>query len=370
MNILIDAHVFDGKHQGTRTYLKGLYSELIPIAKDWNFFMVASDIDNLKLEFGSHDNVTYIQFKSHNKYYRLLIELPAIIKKYVIDYSHFQYIGTPIKTSKQIITTHDILFEQPEFKSYFPLKYRMVNGFLFKRSAQKADVLLTVSSYSRDKISELYNIPIESIHITPNAVKYQFNLGSDSEVPNEIRDLGKYILYVARIEPRKNHLALFKAFNELQLAEKGYKLVFVGRKDITYPELESYISKNSALNKKSVVWLDDVPNESLSKYYKNCALFVFPSFAEGFGIPPLEAMAAGSKLLCSKETAMADFNLPNEITFDPTNIEELKRKICVELERTEPLTQIYNTILEKYNWSTIATDFYNFMTDKHRNSSK
>lgn len=358
MNILIDAHVFDDKHQGTRTYLKGLYSALIPLAKDWNFFLVASDIVNLKKEFGEHDNVTYVELKNHNKFYRLLFELPAIIKRYKIDYTHFQYIGTPVKTNKQIITTHDILFEQEEFKSYFPLKYRLVNGFLFKHSAKRADVLLTVSNYSRQKISELYQIPIEKIYITPNAVNTQFEVKTYPEVSKPINDLGKYILYVARIEPRKNHLALLKAFTELQLAKKGYKLVFVGRKDIPYPELENYIEISKEVNNNAIIWLDNIPNDNLANYYKNCQLFVFPSFAEGFGIPPLEAMALGCKVLCSKKTAMVDFKLPESLTFDPYNVQELKQKMEQLLNSNMILTDIYSQILTKYSWKKIANDFY------------
>ncbi|MEZ4792899.1 MAG: glycosyltransferase family 1 protein [Gelidibacter sp.] len=368
MNILIDAHVFDDKHQGTRTYLKGLYSELIPLAKDWNFFMVANDIANLKDEFGEHANVTYIPLKSHNKFYRLLVELPAIIRKYNIDYSHYQYVGTPIKAGKQIITTHDILFEQKEFKSYFPFKYRLTNSFLFKRSAKHADVLLTVSKYSRHKISELYDIPLETIHVTPNAVHANFKRHSFQEASNGILDLGKYILYVARIEPRKNHLALLKAFTELQLAQKGYKLVFIGRKDIPNPELEAYNAKSKPINGDAVVWLDSIPNDELASYYQHCELFVFPSFAEGFGIPPLEAMATGCKLLCSKNTAMADFNLPESLTFDPYNVGELKLKMQQQLNTDEVLVDMYNKILEKYNWNRVAADFFGLIHEHYKNS--
>jgi glycosyltransferase involved in cell wall biosynthesis len=368
MNILIDTHVFDEKHQGTRTYLKGLYSELISLAKDWNFFMVANDIANLKSEFEEHENLTFIQLKSQNKFYRLLIELPSIIKKHAIDYSHFQYIGTPIKVSKQIITTHDILFEQEEFKLYFPLKYRLVNGFLFKRSAKRADVLLTVSNYSRQRISELYQIPNEKIHVTPNAVHANFGIQSFQEASDAILGLGKYILYVARIEPRKNHLTLLKAFTELQLAQKGYKLVFVGRKDIPNPELEAYNAKSKAINGDAVVWLDSIPNDELASYYQHCELFVFPSFAEGFGIPPLEAMAVGCKLLCSKNTAMADFNLPESLTFDPYNVEELKQKVEQQLNSSQILSNVYDQILSKYSWAKVANDFYGLINQHHKNS--
>ena len=76
MNILVDTHIFDDKQQGTRTYLKGLYSELFLIAEKWHFYLVAYDTANLKREFGFHDNVSFIELKSKSKFYRLLIELP------------------------------------------------------------------------------------------------------------------------------------------------------------------------------------------------------------------------------------------------------------------------------------------------------
>lgn len=367
MNILVDAHVFDDKHQGTRTYLKGLYSELIPLAKNWNFFLVAKDLKNLSLEFGLQENVTYIQLKNNNRYYRLLVGLPSLMKKHKIDYAHFQYIGTPINKDKQIITTHDILFEQKEFKSFFPLKYRCINSMLFKHSAKHAAILSTVSHYSRKKISELYQIPQKKIHLTPNAINTQFLLDLKLNVSKDIKNLGKYILYVARVEPRKNHLALLKAFAELDLANKGYQLIFIGKKDIAYPKLESYFSKLSEADKRAVLWLKGVPNETLAGYYKNCSLFVFPSFAEGFGIPPLEAMASGCKLLCSNVTAMADFGLPKSLTFNPYDVEELKQKMMYELSNDDVLIEAYAEILAQYNWKTIANDFYSVIKEHYKN---
>ena len=260
------------------------------------------------------------------------------------------------------------MFEQEEFKSYFPLKYRLVNGFLFKRSAKQADVLLTVSNYSRQKISEHYNIPMEKIHITPNAVESDIEIQIRCRNFRTIKDLGTFILYVARIEPRKNHLALLKAFTELKLAKKGYKLVFVGRKDIPNPELDAYIKTSKDINLDAVVWLDDIPNDMLSYYYKHCELFVFPSFAEGFGIPPLEAMALGCKVLCSKNTAMADFNLPESLTFDPNNVEELKQKIELQLECERSSADVYQPILSKYKWAKVANNFYGLIDQHHKNS--
>lgn len=365
MNILIDAHVFDDKYQGTRTYIKGLYSELIAIADKWNFFLVAYDIDNLKKEFGLHNNVTYVPLKSKNKFYRLLIGLPLIIKQYKIDYAHFQYICPPIKKCKFIITTHDILFEQKELKVFFPYKYRVINSTLFKLSAKKADLLLTVSQYSRAQISKLYNIDINTIYITPNAV---VKLEDENNIDN-LHLPDKYILYVSRVEPRKNHLILLKSFVELNLAKRGFKLVFIGNKDIPYPELERYLINEAEEINDSVMWLHSISNKSLEAYYKNAELFVFPSFAEGFGIPPLEAMARRCKILCSKSTAMADFALPDSLVFDPNNIEELKQKMMSQLFTENIQLDVYREILARYNWMKIAQDYYNLL-EKHNDESE
>lgn len=356
MNILVDAHIFDDKHQGTRTYLKGLYFELILMAQDWHFYLVAHDIKNLEQEFGIHKNVSYVPLKSYNKFYRLLIELPKITKNNKIDYAHYQYISPPIKNCNQIVTNHDILFEQKEFKEFFPLKYRLVNSILFRISAKRADILLTVSSYSKQKISELYKIGLDQIKITPNAVNYTNSNTNLIENP-AIQNLGKYILYVSRVEPRKNHIGLLKAFVQLNLASKGFKLVFIGKKDIISNDLKLFIQNIDSKVNKSIIWLENISNNDLKLYYKNCELFVFPSFAEGFGIPPLEAMVFKKKLLCSKDTAMADFGLPDEVTFDPYNIEELKIKIQEQLHKNFDLDEVYDAILSKFNWNVIAKNY-------------
>ena len=354
MNILVDAHVFDGKHQGTRVYLKGLYQSLIPICKDWNFFIAATDIDNLKEEFGEFDNIHFVQLKNKSKFYRLIIDFPSLIRKYNIDYSHFQYTIPPFKKGKYIVTLHDILFEQKEFKTFFPSKGRFINHFLHKISAKKADILFTVSEFSKNKISDLYKINSSKIHVSPNAVNKEFY---NNKNESSTQTPPKYILYVSRIEPRKNHLTLLRAFNELKLDDKGYKLVFIGKPDIANPEFESYIKSNNERITKFLIFLEDLATNDLIKYYSNCDLFVFPSYAEGFGIPPLEAMVLEKKVLCSDHTAMKDFNLPEEFRFDPYNLKELKTKIIAQLSNKFDIKEIYKPILAKYHWQEIAKEF-------------
>jgi glycosyltransferase involved in cell wall biosynthesis len=350
--------------------LKGLYSALIPMAKDWNFYFIANDIESLKLEFGVSDNIHYVKFNSQNKYCRLLFDLPLIIKRNNIDIAHYQYISPFYKNCKTVVTVHDILFEEERFMNYFPIKYRLLNGFLFKKSAKKADFIFTVSEYSRTKISEYYNLPINKIRVTNNAVSNDFsNLAEGVKIKKKY-NLDKFLLYVSRIEPRKNHIALLKSYNELRLWEKGYKLVFIGVEDIVTEELNQYKIENIENLKSNVLWLEGIDYEELKSFYSNCELFVFPSVAEGFGIPPLEAIVMNKKVLCSNATAMIDFQLPDALTFDPFNVEELKSKMLELLDKdlAQSKVDIKKDILSRYNWERSAKCFYDAISSETNNS--
>lgn len=123
MRLLIDCHCFDFEiSQGITTYIQGIYSELPDLAQDIEFFFVASNIGKIKRIFGERENIHYVPLVSKNKIYRLLFEIPDIIRKNNIDVAHFQYVSPLIKNCKTIVTLHDILFV--DYPQYFPFPYR------------------------------------------------------------------------------------------------------------------------------------------------------------------------------------------------------------------------------------------------------
>lgn len=364
MNILIDAHVFDETHQGSRTYLKGLYQELVKLLPEISFFFAAYNFESIRTEIGDYPNVHFVQLK-RGKYLRLLVEMPYIIRKYKIDYAHFQYISPPVKNCKTIVTVHDILFK--DFTSLFPLKYRIINNFLFRLSAKRANVLLTVSEYSRQRIAFHYEIPLNKIGITPNGISQNFFGVANSRQKSEFKhkyNLNQYILYVSRIEPRKNHLLLLRAFSELRLWERNYKLVCIGKKDFSYHDIDLFLETSLEECRGNVVLLQDINDSELRAFYTNANLFIYPSIAEGFGIPPIEAVAGGTATLCSNTTAMSDFTFLGDDLFDPYNLDELKTKILDKLSKPADLNRtatLKQTVAEKYSWSKSARSFISFL---------
>lgn len=357
IKVLIDAHVFDGKFQGTRTYLQGLYQNMVH-HKDIDFYFAAQNIQNLKQYFGNGKNIHYIKLKTHSSIIRLLIEFPNIIRKYKIDYAHYQYISTLGKYCKEIVTVHDLLFL--DYPQYFSYIYKLKNGFFFRRSAKKADILLTVSEYSKNEIINHFGISKSKIYITPNAV---LPLENHSSVNiRKKMGLGKYILTVSRIEPRKNHLILLKAFVDLDLANKGYKLVMIGEPDLSYKKFYAFYDNLEEPIKTAVV-MKSVSFSELVELYSYADLFVFPSYAEGFGIPPIEAIEYGCPILCSNATAMSEFGLPDEWTFDPCNIDELKQKMMALLMNRPQIEVVQDCIRKRFNWKETSETLYKIIID-------
>lgn len=368
MRILIDAHVFDHSPQGSKTYLLGLYGCLIPIATHIDFYFAAYNTDKLKKEFGlSHTNVHYVKYSSNNKFYRLIFDIPKIIKSYKIDYAHYQYISPFFKTTKEIVTIHDILFN--DFPQYFPLSYRLKNNFLFKKSAKRADLLLTVSEYSKQKIAQHYNIGLEKILITPNGVnKTFFEVKEHKHLPNikAKYNLNNFVLCISRIEPRKNHISLIKAFVELKLYNSGFELVLIGKEDLVSIEMHQYLENLSYEEKSSIKFLTNIDNLEQLSFLRDASLFVYPSFAEGFGIPPLEAVAVGTPTICSNKTAMADFTFFNENHFNPDSIDELKLKINnIITNKDYELEDKKDYVRTHFNWENIAKSYLEMLNSNN-----
>lgn len=355
MRLLVDCHVFDGKFQGTRTYLQGLYQNMTTHS-DIEFFFAAQDIENLKRYFGESNNIHYIVLKNSGSLKRLAFEYPSLTKKYSIDYAHYQYVSPLKKACKEIVTIHDLLFL--DFPQYFPLSYRLKNGFFFRHSAKRADLLLTVSEYSKNAICRHFHISKEKVFLTPNAV---LDNGETSNIDvKKAWNLNKYILTVSRIEPRKNQLSLLKAFARSKLYACDYKLVFIGSPDLNYREFHEYFNHLPKEIKEHVVMRTASFGE-LVALYKNADLFVFPSFAEGFGIPPLEAVIYGCPILCSNTTAMAEFAFPEEMIFDPHNVKELEEKMLCALEEPFCISPMQKKMQAKYDWGQISENFYQLL---------
>ncbi|GGC64956.1 hypothetical protein GCM10011387_18260 [Pedobacter quisquiliarum] len=252
-----------------------------------------------------------------------------------------------------INTIHDVLFL--EYPQYFSLTYRLINGTLFRISAAKSDILLTVSNYSKEHISQKFHIPLDELLVTPNGVSV-----NTSGVHNTTTLKTKNILYVSRYEYRKNHIDLLNAFLALKLYQQGYKLTFVGSKNApieqaAFNKLQQQIPEHLSSH---IIFLENLTFDELNTLYIKAEYFVYPSLAEGFGIPPIEAAIYNCKVLCSSTTAMADYTFFKH-RFDPNIKGELENKLREIMKDNEyPFEQIREKVLAIYSWDNISGILY------------
>ena len=369
--ILIDCHKFDDKFEGIRTFIKGVYLAFGKINKDYDIYLSASDIENLEEEFKDLNGAYFIKLRFKNNIMRLLFEMPYIIYKNKISYAHFQYVVPPIKFCKYIVTCHDILFN--DYPQYFTLYYRYIKNFMYRYSIKRSEIVSTVSGYSKDRISKIFNINENRIIVTPNAVGEEFKQDISKqesvEYIQEKYNISKHLIYVSRIEPRKNHQMLLIAFIELELWKSRYSLVFIGKNCFENKELQNIYESLDSDAKNHIYFLEDIPQFDLIHFYNASILSVFPSLAEGFGIPPLESVSMGVPTLCSNKTAMKDFDFFGEQLFNPLDLNELKMKIRRQLEEgTQNVKLISDKVHQKYSWKNSAKVIHKALINENSNN--
>jgi glycosyltransferase involved in cell wall biosynthesis len=351
--IFVDSHVFDDGFQGTTTYLKGLYQELVK-DKTIHFFFGADNIENLQKIFGSAQNITYLKYKSKNKFYRLIFDIPGLIKSNNIDFAHFQYIVSPIKRCKYIVTIHDVLFI--DFPGYFPLLSTIKNKFLYKWSAKVSDIVLTVSEYSKAQIEK--HFAVKNVSITTNAVSEEFfETYEKKKIQDEIFQkyrIANYIICISRWEPRKKQDLILQGYINLELYKK-YELVFIGDTTFENKKYHDLYENLTSDIKQKIHTFKKVPFTEMLSFLRGSELLIYPSIAEGFGIPPLESVAAKVPTITSNATAMSDFDFLEKYSFDPMNQQDFEEKLLLAFTIEDfELDKMATSLKQKYNWKNAA----------------
>lgn len=352
----IDCHVFDKGFQGTRTYIQGLYLELIK-EKDKKFYFAAVNLENLISIFGNHDNVFYLKYSSNNAVFRLLIEIPYLIRKYKIEFAHFQYRVPPLKLCKYIVTTHDVLFE--DYPEYFPKLNRLQSFYTYKLSAKMSEIVFTVSEYSKNQI--IKHLKVKEVTVMPNGIENIFYQNyNKEEVQKKVLDsygISNYLIFISRWEPRKNHHLLLSTFNNLELY-KNHHLVFVGDDTFKNKEYDKIYNTLAEEVKNKVVILKRLSFEKMITLLRGASVSIYPSKAEGFGIPPLESIAARVTTISSNTTAMSDFDFMNQYFFNPSDEQEFANKLQMVIDKKDlDIDNKIEIIKQRYNWKLSAAIF-------------
>lgn len=321
----VDFHVFDGKFQGSRSHLLGVFGELTRLCPEYDFVFLLEKTEELgQLPGFSEPNVERVLMPAANPLKRLAVGLPALRRRLSLDLVHTQYVIPLQPVRGNAVTIHDVLFEP--YPEYFGRFFVWRSRLMMRWSARNTDLLFTVSEYSRREIADRYGVSAERIVVVHNAVDRQvFFPGPQGADLVRARGLqpGGYLLTVGRIEPRKNHAALLKAYRALSGTPPP--LVIVGQRDFGYGDFEAEMARMP--RDRQVIVLSEIGDGELPALYRHAQVFVYPSFAEGFGMPPLEALASGVPVVTSASTAIPEVVGDAGLLVDPKDPQGLQEAL-------------------------------------------
>lgn len=331
--LFVDARWLAQPGQGVYTYFHEIYSRL-----------VRRDLPDIDIIFGvlpghlpdflpAHAKV--VEYERDNFLWRQW-SLGRVINRLQPDMVHFQYV-LPMWLDRRIhaiVALHDVIFlEHPEF---FPISYRLTRRIFFGASAKRADSLLTISHKSARDISKHLGIDRSRIDVIP--------LGAGSRLhavqPEPVKDVSpqSYILTVGRHEPRKNYPRLIEAFVASRLHEThGLRLIIAGW---VAPEFRD----QGGLQAPGVMLLTDCSDAQLAWLFTHARGFVFPSIAEGYGLPLVEALEFNVPSATSNTHPIDEVRAACLSEFDPYSMPQIRDSLLALADAPRASTPMTSTI--------------------------
>ena len=335
MRIAIDASTISTQG-GPRTYVLGLIAALLRIDKENEYVVFYNDPEHL----GRFPAAQELVLPGKNPLARLWREhvlLPLACRREQIDLLHCPKSAIPYFSSCPVVVTlHDLIpIKHPELEKLAAQLYWRLH---MPRAAQKSDFVITISMWAKAEIKAEYGVPEERIAVIMQSFDPAMLLPRSVEQGSEIRRrygiTDNFILYVGTIQPRKNLLSLIEAYSLLKRGRQAVpKLVIVGRKGWLYDNLFLRISELALSD--DVIFTGFVLDEDLPFIYDGAVLFVYVSLFEGFGRPPLEAMACGVPVIASNTTAIPEVVGEAGITVPPTDVNAVV--LAIEKVLSDPM---------------------------------
>ena len=305
--IVVDARMVNAS--GIGRYIKNL----LPYVFDRFNVVLIGDKDELR---GYFKEIPIIECKASIYTVKEQIGLSLKIPKCDVFWSpHYNIPILPIRAKKRIVTIHDVY--HLAFQHILSLPQKIYAKFMLNKAVKRSDIVLTVSEFSKQEIIK-YTGTSKDIKVIYNGIEPSWY----KEQPVSLSERDNYILYVGNVKPHKNLVRALKAF--LLLKEKNLKFKIVGKKD-NFITADMEVKKIAQKLGNRVEFLGYVRDNELKKLYRKAKLFLFPSLYEGFGLPPLEAMACGTPVIVSKVASLPEVCGDAAYYVNPYDINDIAR---------------------------------------------
>jgi glycosyltransferase involved in cell wall biosynthesis len=384
LRIAIDArHIRDF---GVGTYIRNLMQALSKLERENEYILVAHKSDSPLLS-GLPDNYKLIWFEGRDTELSDHVSFPLFLRSLRADLYHIPITIVPLFMPRPyVVTVHDVsrlMFDYPAGWRYDLRRYR------FRRGLMRAAKVIAVSLATKTDVEGLLDIPAEHIRLIYNAPDPRF---FEHEPPTDARAAGPeilvlerrrileryqitypFLLYAGTIRPQKNIPRLVEAFavlrGELESHPlyKDLRLVIIGDELSRYPGVRRAVVQTRMAN--AVRFLGFVPFDTLRVFYEAAAAFVFPSLYEGFGLPPLEAMACGTPVVTSNVSSLPEVVDEAAMIVNPENVFDIARgikEVLLDQQLRERLVLAGLHQARRFSWERTARE----VLDTYHNIAK
>jgi glycosyltransferase involved in cell wall biosynthesis len=344
---------------GIGTYIRNLLRQLSRLDGESEYILICTPSDSgIERQFGPNFRTVTVAAKPYSLAEQVAI--PYIVRGLGADVFHTpHYVLPPLVSVPSVVTIHDCIHLM--FPQYLPnrLAYLYARTFLWSAAHRSARVL-TVSEASKHDILRFFAIPEAKIEVIYNGIDESFGSPPPGDEVSRVRERyqlnHEFILYAGNIKPHKNLERLIEAFH--QLRTEGFHhltLLIIGDEISRYPALRLAVHRHKL--HKSVRFLGFVPDQTLAVLYRLASVFVFPSLYEGFGLPPLEAMASGTPVVTSNVSSLPEVTSDAALLIDPHDpaaIADGIRQVLTDRALRDRLVASGLQRVREYSWERSA----------------
>lgn len=343
MRIAIDTQTILGQKSGFGFYVKNLVDSLKKVDPENEYVLIAPETEK---DFSTPQRLIWDQF-----------QFPKIARQKQVDILHQPCFSAPMfYRSKIVVTCHDII--SVKFPQNLPLASRLFYSKWMTFSYKAADAVITDAEHTKNDIIEYLKMKPEKIFVIPLAVSSDFQPVMGDQVQRTAEKYGikgKYFIHVGTLEPRKNLEFLVCAFALTVKAGIEENLVITGKKGWYFEGLFALVKKMKLEDR--VIFSGYGADEDMPALYSGATAMTFPSIYEGFGFPPLEAMACGTPVISSNTSSLPEVVGEAGILLAPEN-EQMWADKMIEVSRNANLRQRMKADglnqAKKFSWDETA----------------
>jgi len=349
---------------GVGTYIRNVVRTLARLDRDSTYYLVGSPAK--MAECGPlPGNFQAVELTAPDNTVKGCVEFRAIVRRLGCDVAHIPHLFWMPRglACPYVLTVHDLLEHMYGSRNFSSLR-RSLHFYLTRRVLHGAARVMAVSQFTKSEIEKLLAIPDARIEVVYNAIDERFLHGHATEADRQLiaeryQVNYPFLLYAGAIRPHKNVVRIIEAFSALksELAKErrfaDLKLIIIGDDLSNNPRLRRTVVSGGVQN--DVRFLGFVPIEVLRIFYDVAKIFVFPSLYEGFGLPPLEAMAHGTPVVTSNTSSLPEVVGNAALMVNPENVFEIRRALqqaLLDPEVRDRMKRVGYEQAQRFSWES------------------